>query len=338
MPTLPRNGSLLVHNDGTRTSTRLLLRSVVVLLAFLMAYSNRLMADSTQLPAHYAESVMIGYISDDGTREISVRLARHPGDGRGEVWMSVAVPGSAWSVADDGFALSNPTATPVGADSVTFKVERKDQEVSFRSVHRQGSEMQGEVRGRLRLLETRDPARGPGQIPVNVDLRFKAGTAGFRVRGRWELTGEVQGDVTIDGHRYHFAGRGKWHEQTGPRAKFAPAFTYLNLENRSASLLAIGFKNRVTGYVLAKGKVHGVRSFTVDPQGAASRHFKLVLSDKQVIEGTAKIVQRWSVPIEGRRRPGTSVIAETTIGRMTGSLNDWNPVSHQTSKTRNKEK
>lgn len=326
-----------MRNDVVRQSSRLLLRLVVVMVAFFLACSNKLMADDTRLPAHYAESVMIGFMSDDGTREISVRLARRPGEKRGEVWMSVAVAGSAWSVADDGFALSNPTATPVKADNVTFEAHRKHQDISFRSVRRHGGAMQGEVRGGLRLLETRDPGPGPGQIPVNVDLRFKAGSAGFRVRGRWELTGEVEGDVTIDGHSYHFAGPGKWHEQTGPRAKFAPAFTYLNLENRSVSLLAIGFKKRVAGYVLTQGKVLGVRSFTVDPQGMKSRHFKLMLSDRQVIEGTALTVQRWSVPIEGQRRPGTSVIAETTLGRMTGSLNDWNPESHQTSNNRNHE-
>jgi hypothetical protein len=36
-------------------------------------------------------------------------------------------------------------------------------------------------------------------------------------------------------------------------------------------------------------------------------------------------VQEWSVPIEGIRRPGSSVVVDSNIGRLTGSLNDWNP-------------
>ena len=74
-----------MRNDVVRQSSRLLLRLVVVMVAFFLACSNKLMADDTRLPAHYAESVMIGFMSDDGTREISVRLARRPGEKRGEL-------------------------------------------------------------------------------------------------------------------------------------------------------------------------------------------------------------------------------------------------------------
>ena len=68
-----------------------------------------------------------------------------------------------------------------------------------------------------------------------------------------------------------------------------------------------------------------IKQFDIDKQGPDERHFTLTLDSGEVITGSARAVQRWSVPIEGVARPGSAVLADTTLGKMTGSLNDWNP-------------
>ncbi|MCB1694199.1 MAG: hypothetical protein KDI19_15615, partial [Pseudomonadales bacterium] len=61
-----------------------------------------------------------------------------------------------------------------------------------------------------------------------------------------------------------------------------------------------------------------------------ARHFSIRLVDGRTIEGTADVRQRWSVPIEGKDRPGSTVVADTNVGRLIGSLNDWDPDSPAT--------
>ena len=41
--------------------------------------------------------------------------------------------------------------------------------------------------------------------------------------------------------------------------------------------------------------------------------------------GTATEIQHWSVPIEGVRRPGSSIVVDSNLGKLMGSLNDWDP-------------
>ena len=45
----------------------------------------------------------------------------------------------------------------------------------------------------------------------------------------------------------------------------------------------------------------------------------------QVIEGEAAVRRQNSVPIEGQRRPGSTVVLTTNVGKMAGHLNDWQP-------------
>ena len=283
-----------------------------------------------QLPEHYAESVMIFALSEDGEQEISLRLARFPLTGKATIWLHIATPEGAWSLADDNFETSND-ATPVAGDVASFVASRKDQLISFISEQRHAAHMQGKVTGVLNVQPTRHPTLGEGSLPVSVDLNYTSDSPGYRSpNGRWEMTGVITGSVTVKGKTTALSHAGKWHEQTGPRARFAPAFTYFNVQNENVALLAIAFAGGVNGYGMSNGKLHALQAFEIEDSASSPRRFKAVLVDastqsKLVIEGSARRVQSWSVPIEGKRRPGSAVMVDSSAGKMFGSLNDWQP-------------
>lgn len=275
--------------------------------------------------SNYAESVMIGAISDDGAEEVSLRLARFPESGIAHIWLHLSLEGQTWSLVDEQFELESDVATPIHEDQVTFSAKKNNQRVLFIASARNSGWLKGHVDANLLVNSTRYPEVGPGEIPVRMRLDFDTSSPGFNRDGRWEVAGQVEGEVVVAEKRFRVQSMGKWHEQTGPRRRFAPAFTYLNLQGEFVSLLAIGFRSGAVGYVIGNGGISQVIDFEIDPVGRAIRHFRVKLQDGKTVEGNAKIVQRWSVPIEGKTRPGSTVIVESNQGRLVGSLNDWAP-------------
>ncbi|MCR9261888.1 MAG: hypothetical protein NXH95_19395 [Pseudomonadaceae bacterium] len=290
--------------------------------AFVMAHA--------ELPDHYAESTMLFALSADGEQEVSLRLARFPLTGKATVWLHIADGEAAWAMAHEQFESSNQ-ATPVNEDVAEFGAGLGTQTVKFVSQKRNGEQMLGHLSAELLAVASRHPELGEGVVPVSVDLMYRSSSAGYRsATGRWEMTGSVSGTVTVQGKTIVFDDPGKWHEQIGPRARFAPAFTYFNVQNESVALLAIAFAQGVSGYAMLNGEIYELQSFEIQGPDATPRKFEAQFYDArtdelQRIEGRARAVQQWSVPIEGQRRPGTAVIVETNLGEMFGSLNDWQP-------------
>ncbi|MGE0622090.1 MAG: alpha/beta hydrolase [Pseudomonadales bacterium] len=276
------------------------------------------------IPDHYAESVMIGFLSEDGASDLSLRLARFPGRNEAHVWLHAAFAGHAWSVVDEGFALAGSPMTAVAQDTVTFGAVRSTQSISFHATGRNES-LTGYLSANLFVADTRHPEAGAGEIPAHLQLVFRAGSGGLKQAGRWELSGRLIGTVTIDGRTHHIDSVGKWHEQSGPRARFAPAFTYLAAQSEAGALLVIGRENGAVGYAELEGNIVPVMSFEIEAEGPDERTFTIGLQDDRTIEGVARVTQRWSVPIEGKRRPGSSVLIDSTFGTFRGSLNDWAP-------------
>jgi len=275
---------------------------------------------------NYAESVMIGMISDDGTQELSLRLARFPSKDKAHVWLHITDGKTAWSVVDESFRLTDQQPTSVSDEAVSFSAMSGTQSLSFTSTNRHHPNVFGTVVGNITADETRAPTAGTGHTPVKLNLGFKSTSAGFRSKnGRWEMTGVVSGKVDIGGKTFQPNGPGKWHEQTGVRARFAPAFTYLNLQGKDVTLLAIGFKKGTLGYAILQDQIFAVVDFGIDPSNSDQRKFTATLDNGDIIEGITSVTQRWSVPIKGKVRPGSTVVAETSVGRLVGSLNDWDP-------------
>ena len=283
-----------------------------------------------QLPEHYAESTMLFALSADGKQEVSLRLARFPLTGKATVWLHVADGEHAWAMAHETFTATN-LATPMQDEDVSFAAHHGAQFVRFSSHNRRGQNMQGALSAELLAVVTRDPKLGEGTVPVAIDLRYQSASPGYRSEtGRWEMTGTITGTVTVQGETITFNNPGKWHEQIGARRRFAPAFTYFNVQNDTVALLAIAFDQGVTGYGMFDGQLYELQSFEIQRRQTGPRSFKARLYNAQtdtvqVVEGFARTVQQWSVPVEGQRRPGAAVVVDTNIGQMFGSLNDWQP-------------
>jgi hypothetical protein len=156
-----------------------------------------------------------------------------------------------------------------------------------------------------------------------------------------EVFGTVEGTITTPRGVHRLSGRGKYHEQTGERPRFAGAFTYFAIQGDGGSLLArVGEaapappttpaaprpgSGATWGFALLDGETVAVKTFTIDPLGTPERAFSVELADGRTIEGETEIVRETSVPIEGERRPSATVAVSTNLGRMIGHLNDWQP-------------
>ena len=281
---------------------------------------------------HYAESVALMAVSPDGTSELSVRLARFPARGVGTLWMHVKHRGNVYSLVDEHVDLAGFTgATAIRDPEVRF-VGGGASESRFVSRARDTARMVGEVESRMLAQRTAHPDGGAGTVPMRITARFEAAGRGVRLNGgtRNEIFGRVSATVETPEATFTVELPGKWHDQVGDRPNFAPKFTYLAVEGNRLALLAIGFDAGATGYLSEGGASVAVDTFTIDPLGAPQRCFRVTLDDGSVIDGIAKVVQDWSVPIDGHRRPGATVLVESNRGAFAGTLNDWDPPARTT--------
>jgi len=282
---------------------------------------------------HYAESVAIAGISSDGLTEVSVRLARFPDKREGHIWAHLAINGQIYSVVDESVTLTNGNVTDVTANKADF-VGLGDNFVQFISGNRNGAKMNASVEARTIMFATPDPQVGSGDIAIHLDLNFTGDDEGTKLnQKRWEVTGKVSGKVRLNGKSISINLPGKWHEQTGPRVQFAPPFIYFNVQNQETALLAIHYPTlgRTAGYLREKSnQLTSVKQLAISPLNAENivRTFRLTLADDRVINGTAALTRRWSVPIEGQRRPGSTVVVNSDLGQLVGALNDWQPIQN----------
>jgi hypothetical protein len=204
------------------------------------------------------------------------------------------------------------------------------------------------------------PPLGAGTLPLAIEAVFHARHAGDRARaGRMEVFGTVEGTITTPRGVHRFSSRGKYHEQTGERPRFAGAFTYFAVQGDAGSLLArlgeatpappgppaaprLGEatpapptapaaprpgSGATWGFALLDGETVAVKTFTIDPLGTPRRGFRVELASGRTLEGITEVLRETSVPIEGERRPSATVAVSTNLGRMIGHLNDWQPPS-----------
>ncbi len=291
----------------------------------------------TEKTERYAESIQAHLLSADGRNDLSIRLARFPHRGQAHVWFHFASPRGAYSLVDDTFN-TDAGVTAFGAGCIALQASnRSGQTLTLNREKLDGQVTISIIRANLLVSKTRHPQTGSGTIPVEFRLEFLSGKKAWQsTSGRLELTGKGRGEVCVQEgeddnmcvQKQNIEGAAKWHEQRGSRSHFAPPFIYLNAHNEDASLLVIRFRNRVQGYVTADGSTHGIQRAIIEGPGSEERKFEITLDNHRVVRGIARVVQRWSVPIEGTRRPGSSVLIDSDIGLLAGSLNDWVPAHH----------
>ncbi len=274
---------------------------------------------------NYAESVAMSGHAADGATTFDVRIARFPAQARGTLWFYVYINGQHYSLVDELVQLADPNPIAVLEPDATFTVTGSSS-ARLSGQARYQPNMRGELDASGRLHAVAHPTVGVGTIPVELNATFSAQHAPISVRaGRIEVMGEIRGQVTIDGVSHDFVLPGKWHEQTGPRANFAPAFTYLFVQGEGLGLMATSHTAGAWGYVFQKSATLAVTTMQIDPYGGQERRFTATLENGEQVRGRAQVLREVSVPIEGKRRPGATVIVDSDIGRMVGVLNDWQP-------------
>lgn len=273
----------------------------------------------------YAESVnLIGHSNDAGTT-LDVRLARFPAQGKATLWLYAFVDGHQYALVDEGLSLVTAEATDQSAPSAHYEATGPAQV----RLGRQGgfsAGMKGRVIATASVSRTADPSPGPGEIPVSVEVSFRARHEPVRVSpGRVEVMGHVVGSIRIADRIVAIDMPGKWHEQHGSRPRFAPAFTYLVFQGPQNGIIATKAAGGAWGYAIEGQVASRVVGLAITPYGVQKRDFSAKLEDGRVISGTANVVREVNVPIEGKRRPGAAVTVESDLGGMVGILNDWTP-------------
>lgn len=273
----------------------------------------------------YAESVAMSGHAEDAATTFDVRIARFPGRNSGTLWFYVYLNGHHYSLVDENVTLLTNTITPVSQADATFELTGSSTAI-LSGRNRYNPEMTGRLQAQGLLHPLAHPEPGQGEIPVEIDGAFVAEHTPINVRsGRIEVMGRVRATLRIDGEPFDLDLPGKWHEQTGERPGFAPAFTYLFLQGERRGLMTTRHAGGAWGYFFQDDVIRDVVALEIEPYGQSVRDFTATLSDGTTVQGSARIVREVSVPIEGKRRPGATVVVESGVGRMVGVLNDWRP-------------
>lgn len=277
----------------------------------------------TQPSATFSEAVMIDAVTADGSQEVAVRLERFPERERGALCVMTFVGDEVYAVVDDDLDLGGPpTRTRVEAPRVSFEISGALISEFTRTI--EGESVTGTVHVSALAHPTMEPPLGVGTSPLLIEATFKAWHLPVALRqGRTEVMGQVHAKVHTLKGAHDISTSGHWHERVGDRPRVAPRFTCLTAQGQNIGVLAVERAAGVYGYAWVAGKVAMVRGFEIDPRGPARRSFRLDLDDGQTITGTAEVRREHSVPIDGRRRPGSTVVAATNVGPMAGHLNDW---------------
>lgn len=272
----------------------------------------------------YSESVMMMLFAPDGSADAAVRMERLIGKQQATIWANYLSDHKNFAMADVMPLGPADAPTPVDRADVAF-----EQHGAWRSRFERSRAATGNIRcavnASLGLAATRDPEEGEGALPAVLSMSFTGLHPPVLVRGgRMETFGRGSAEIQVDGRRLKVSGFAKWHEQVGERPRFAPAFTYLAISGGSYALLAIRSGENSLGFALKDGATIPVAEFEIAPL-APSRRFSARLADGHTIKGETRTLRVFSEPVEGKRRPGATVRAQTDLGPMVGQLNDWVP-------------
>ena len=260
-----------MHRDR-RYRSRVSDGSTRLRLGLLLAISSLAAAGAVaqEVERDFAESFALVGVEPDASQEISIRIARFPGRGRATLWMSAFVGGRRFAVVDESLDLGELTGrAPVDSNVVAFAVQGSSR-ARLESRDRSSETMLGSIHASADAHESLHPPNGPGSLPLEIEARFVAASDAVRVRrGRRELFGRVVAKVTSPAGVFEIDVPGKWHEQTGVRPRFAPAFIYFAVQGDEIALLARGGPGATWGYLKEGDRLTSVESFEIDPLRSA---------------------------------------------------------------------
>jgi hypothetical protein len=278
-----------------------------------------------EVPLTWGESAAVGGATPDGADGFGIRIARFPMRGVGNISGHVVLGDRRYGFTGGSVPLAGHTGlTDVTADDVRFGVAGEAEAILTRTRLPDGR-FRGVARARFLAHDVEHPPVGPGSVPITIETVFLARHVPVYVRpGRMETAGSVEAVITTPDGGFTLNTRGKWHEQIGDRPRFGPAFTYMSIAGDACYLLAGKNTRARYGFWEQAGETVSVTEFEIDPP-AERRTFRITLADGRVIDGEAAVMRAHSIPIEGKRRPGTFVVARTSVGELSGQINDWQP-------------
>lgn len=270
----------------------------------------------------WSESAMVLYFDPDLRNGYSLRISRYPEKNATWVWLHVLLDGALYTYTDRAVPCTSAHTTAEQASAVYACPGLRV------SISRLGpsAEMHAlSFSADLRTHHGTSGTDGPGAAPVSLEGVFHPGPlrAGAPA-GRFERTGVMEATLQAGGKSVRLTGVGKAHEQTQTKPRFTTPFTYAMLWSPTASLIGLMSPPGGYGDVDADGRDVDIASFKIEAW-APTRRFVALLKDGTRVEGAAQTVQRYEVPIFGRRWFGRIVRADVGGHPMVGMINDWKP-------------
>jgi hypothetical protein len=270
----------------------------------------------------WSESAMVLYFDEDLRNGLSLRISRYPDSRATWVWLHLVVDGELFTFTERAVPCSAEHTT---ADQPSATYPCPGLRVSISRLGTSAQTRAISFSADLRAHRGRSGTDGPGETPVSVEGVFHPGPlrAGSP-EGRYERTGLVEATVRAGGKTVRLHGVGKAHEQTQTRPRFTTPFTYAMLWGPNAGLIGLMSPGGGYGDFEADGRDADIARFRIEAW-APTRRFVALLKDGSRVEGSAETVQRYEVPIFGRRWYGRVVRAEIGGRPMVGMINDWKP-------------
>jgi hypothetical protein len=267
-----------------------------------------------------SESVHSGVASEDGEQRLTVRLCRYPELGLAWVWVHARVGGEFYSFVDH-MAPCGTDATPDGETFARYRDTAGS--LVFERLGAVNRPAEASIVGKVRARKSATSAFGAGEHDVAVRIRFTPARlySGLNA-GRTEVFGKSTAKVTIDGKEHVISGPAQFHEQRQTNPRFTAPFCYMSLWGDGAASTMLIAPKRRDGYLLEGDKSTEVETMTIDPP-APRRAMHVQLADGRKLEGEARVVQAYTIPLVGNTWRGHMVDVELGGKTYRGHVNDY---------------
>lgn len=265
-----------------------------------------------------SDSVHSGVSSEDGERRVTVRLCQYPQLGLAWVWIHARTPEGFFSYVD------HMAPAHVNPSVLSGRMYRDDERV-LEFVRRGEKErpVAATITGSCLARKSATSAFGKGEHRMDVSIEFSPERlySGLNA-GRTEVFGRSKALVTIDGRRTEIEGPAQFHEQGQTSPRFTAPFCYMTLWGDGAASTMLIAPKRRDGYLLEGDGVTEVTGVTVDPP-AERRKLHVTLADGRTLEGEARVVQAYTLPLVGQTWRGHMVNVELGGHSYRGHINDY---------------
>lgn len=268
-----------------------------------------------------SESVHSGIASEDGELRCTVRLCRYPTLGLAWVWVHARTRDGFFSYVDH-LAPCGSDATDAGTSNVRYSDTAGTLVFERRGLV--GNPTGCSVRGSVLAHRSATSAFGKGSHRLEVDIAFSPARLyqGLNA-GRTEVFGRSKATLAIDGRKTEIEGPSQFHEQGQTTPRFMTPFCYMTLWGEtSASTMLIAPKRR-DGYLLEGEKASEIANVILDPPGPSRRAMHVTLKDGRRLDGEARVIQAYTIPMVGNLWRGHMVSVQMPGMTFMGHVNDY---------------